>query len=185
MQGTKRAAEPDPSSTSETSSSSSSQSRTAHGHGDGGGGGGGGGGGLYGLSPDPVQMVLDFLEGPADVLRVATLSKDAAADGSVWRELVCTDSMWRARFEREGLAERARLFEVALPAVQRGGAGSGGGGGGGRSSTATKEDELAGVGLAFYKQVFALKVVSEWCGQPYPAGYAPTLSRLTLARTPA
>jgi hypothetical protein len=99
--------------------------------------------------------VFDFLDGPADILRVATLSRSAVAEvGSVWRELVCTDSMWRDRFEREGLAVRARLFEVALPAVQR----VGGGGVGGGSSTVTKEDELAGVGLAFYKQVFALKV---------------------------
>ena len=62
--------------------------------------------------------------------------------------------MWRARFEREGLLEKAGVFEVALPAVE-------GGGGGGSSSTATagsERDELAGVGLAFYAQVFALEV---------------------------
>ena len=160
MQGTKRATEYDPSSTS--ASSSSSGCRAPHGSGSGGGacgargdGGGDGGGGLYELPHDPVRMVFDFLDGPADILRVATLSRSAVAEvGSVWRELVCTDSMWRDRFEREGLAVRARLFEVALPAVQRGG----GGGVGGGSSTVTKEDELAGVGLAFYKQVFALKV---------------------------
>jgi len=78
MQGTKRATEYDPSSTS--ASSSSSRCRALHGSGSGGGacgargdGGGDGGGGLYELPHDPVRMVFDFLDGPADILRVATL----------------------------------------------------------------------------------------------------------------
>ena len=61
--------------------------------------------------------------------------------------------MWRARFERESLPERARLFEVALPALLDGDAN-----GGSSSTTASECEELAGVGLAFYAQVFALEV---------------------------
>eukprot|EP00618_Florenciella_parvula_P003183 CAMPEP_0119533714 /NCGR_PEP_ID=MMETSP1344-20130328/47064_1 /TAXON_ID=236787 /ORGANISM="Florenciella parvula, Strain CCMP2471" /LENGTH=106 /DNA_ID=CAMNT_0007574705 /DNA_START=64 /DNA_END=381 /DNA_ORIENTATION=+ len=103
MQGTKRAAEPDPSS---SSSSSSSEIHTAHGVGGvgggdsggvgggvGGSGGGGGGGGLYGLTT--VQKAFDFVPDPADILRAATACRR-------WRELACADSVWRARFEREG-----------------------------------------------------------------------------------
>ena len=50
---------------------------------------------------------------------------------------------------------------MALPAAVA--AGSGGGGGGSSSSgsdesTAAKKDELAGVGLAFYSQIYVLKV---------------------------
>ena len=155
-QDTKSAAEPD----AFTSSPSSSESHAAHGDGDDGGGGGGGGGGgcgavLYGLTT--VQKAFHFLPDPADVLRAATACRR-------WRELACADSVWRARFEREGLVDTARAFEVALPAAVQGGAGGGVGGGGGgddgssSSAAAESEDELAGVGLAFYAQVFALKV---------------------------
>ena len=53
--------------------------------------------------------VFHFLDEPADVLF-------ASAACRRWRELACADSVWRARFERENLVEKARLFEVALPA---------------------------------------------------------------------
>ena len=66
-------------------------------------------------------------------------------------ELAGADSVWRARFRREKLLEKARLFEVALPAVP-------GGQGGAAAAAAVVRDELAGVGLAFYARVFALKV---------------------------
>ena len=64
--------------------------------------------GLYGLTT--VQKAFDFLPDPADVLR-------AAAACRRWRELACADSVWRARFEREGLVDKACAFEVALPPV--------------------------------------------------------------------
>ena len=117
-----------------------------------GGGGNNGimfGGTLTGLAA--VQGVFHFLPAPADVLRAATACRR-------WRELACADSVWRARFEREGLLEKAGMFEVALPAVE---AGEGGGGSSSSSSSAaaaSERDELAGVGLAFYARVFALEV---------------------------
>ena len=64
--------------------------------------------GLTGLAA--VQGVFHFLDPPADVLRAATACRR-------WRELACADSVWRARFEREGLVDKARAFEVALPPV--------------------------------------------------------------------
>ena len=118
--------------------------------GGGGNNGGGNGGPLTGLAA--VQGVFHFLLAPADVLRAATACRR-------WRELACADSVWRARFEREGLLEKAGVFEVALPAVE---GGEGGGGGAGSSSSsaaaASERDELAGVGLAFYARVFGLEV---------------------------
>jgi hypothetical protein len=54
--------------------------------------------------------------------------------------------------------ERARLFEVALPLPPVQGGASAEGGGGSSTTTASERDELAGVGLAFYAQVFALEV---------------------------
>ena len=71
-------------------------------------------GALTGLAA--VQGVFHFLPAPADVLRAATACRR-------WRELACADSVWRARFEREGLLEKAGVFEVALPAVEGGGGG--------------------------------------------------------------
>ena len=72
--------------------------------------------------------------------------------------------MWRAKFRREKLVEKARLFEVALPPVP------GGQGQGGTASAAAfaasavaaavVKDEAAGVGLAFYARIFALKVLA-------------------------
>ena len=106
--------------------------------------------GLTGLAA--VQGVFHFLPTPDDVLRAATACRR-------WRELACADSVWRARFEREGLVDKARAFEVALPLVPVvQGSGAEGGGSGGSSSAAAKRDKLAGVGLAFYAQVFALEV---------------------------
>ena len=64
--------------------------------------------GLTGITG--VHGAFHFLPNPADVLRAATACRR-------WRELACTDSVWRARFVREGLLEKARAFEVALPAM--------------------------------------------------------------------
>ena len=93
-----------------------------------------------------VQHVFHFLHGPADVLRAATACRR-------WREMASADAVWRAKFKREGMEEKAGVFEVALPAAP-------GGEGGGSSSAgaAEEEDEAAGVGLAFYAAVFVLKV---------------------------
>ena len=97
-----------------------------------------------------VEHVFHFLDAPAEVLSAATA-------GRRWRALACADSVWRARFGREKLLEKARLFEVALPTVP------GGGQGGAAAAVAVPvEDELAGVGLAFYARVFALKVARQW-----------------------
>ena len=128
-------------------------------------------GSLTGLAA--VQGAFHFLPAPADVLR-------AAAACRRWRELACADSVWRARFEREGLVDKARLFEVALPLVPpvQGGGAEGGGGGNG-TTTASERDELAGVGLAFYAQVFALKV--RGTTRPARPGAPPVPTRLTTA----
>ena len=75
-----------------------------------------------------------FLDGPAEVLRASTANHR-------WHELATADSVWRVKARREGILEKAGVFEVALPRV-----------------AAEEEDEAAGVGLAFYVQVFALKV---------------------------
>ena len=99
------------------------------------------GGTLTGMAA--VEQVFHFLDGPADVLSSATACRR-------WRELACADSVWRAKFRREKLLEKARLFEVALPAAPRGQ--------GGAAAAAVVKDEAAGVGLAFYARVFALKV---------------------------
>ena len=139
------------------------------GAGAGGGGGSGGvnGGALTGLAA--VQGVFHFLLAPADVLRAATACRR-------WRELACADSVWRARFEREGLLEKAGVFEVALPAVA---GGDGGGGGSSSAAAASERDELAGVGLGFYARVFALEVRGYYAG--CAAGRA-SYTRLTTAR---
>ena len=97
---------------------------------------------------ETIQGAFHFLPAPADVLSALTV-------GYRWRELARTDSVWRARFEREGMVEKARVFEVPLPAAE-------GGGSNGRSIAAAAAEDvevvLAGVGLPFYAQVFALKV---------------------------
>ena len=116
----------------------------------------GNGGTLTGMAA--VEQVFHFLDGPADVLRSATACRR-------WRALACADSVWRAKFRREKLLEKARLFEVALPAVPvrggQGGQGQGGGEAGAASAAAALvKDEAAGVGLAFYARIFALKVLA-------------------------
>ena len=92
-----------------------------------------------------VQHAFHFLDGPADVLRASTASRR-------WRELACDEAVWRPKAVREGMVEKAGVFEVALPSVA----------GASSSSSAAaedeEEDEAAGVGLAFFAQVFVLKV---------------------------
>ena len=121
-----------------------------------------------------VERVFHFLDGPAEVLHAATACRR-------WHELATADSVWRVKARREGVVEKAGVFEVALPAAAGGEGGGGGGGsgdgggssGGGASSSASssvaaddeeEDKELAGVGLAFYAQVFVLKVGLAWCG---------------------
>ena len=108
-----------------------------------GSGGGESGGTLTGMAA--VEQVFHFLDGPADVLSSATACRR-------WRALACADSVWRAKFRREKLLEKARLFEVALPAAPRGQ------GGAPAAAEVVVKDEAAGVGLAFYARIFALKV---------------------------
>ena len=118
-----------------------------------------------------VQDAFRFLGGPADVLRASTANRR-------WHELATADAVWREKCWREGMVERASVFEVAVPEALGGGGGGGnggggGGGGGGDSTSATttrtsttschaaaaEEDEATGaVGLAFYAQLFVLKV---------------------------
>ena len=111
-----------------------------------GGGGSSSGGTLTGMAA--VEQVFHFLDGPADVLSAATACRQ-------WRALACAASVWRAKFRREKLVEKARLFEVALPAVP---SAQGGAAAAAAASAAVVKDEAAGVGLAFYARIFALKV---------------------------
>ena len=142
-------------------------------------GGGGGGGGTPGmghgapLGPDggtltgaaAVEKVFHFLGSPAEVLDASTACRR-------WRTLACADSVWRARFEREKLLEKARAFEVALPPVP---------GGQGRTAAAAAQDDLGGVGLAFYARVFTLKVVRGNVRVAYYATRAPRHACLSPA----
>ena len=128
-------------------------------------GGGHGLGSLTGM--DIVHHAFHFLHGPADVLRAATACHR-------WRELACADAVWREKAVREGMVEKAGVFEVALPAAATRGSGGGGGGinsdgvtsgtssSSGATDTKKNEEEnkenLAGVALAFYAQIYALKV---------------------------
>ena len=108
-----------------------------------------------------VQHAFHFLDGPADVLRASTASRR-------WRELATADVVWRPKAVREGMVEKAGVFEVALPAAAAAAAAAGSGSGGGASSSSSSsaataqaeevKDELAGVGLAFYSQIYVLKV---------------------------
>ena len=113
--------------------------------GDTGTGGGHGLGSLTGIGA--VQHAFHFLDGPADVLRASTASRR-------WRELACADAVWRPKAVREGMVEKAGVFEVALPVVA----------GGGAAEEQEEDKELAGVGLAFYAQIFVLKVGVAWRG---------------------
>ena len=94
-----------------------------------------------------VELAFHFLDGPAEVLRAATACRR-------WHELATADSVWRVKARREGMVEKAGVFEVALPAVADGAAAAG----------EEEDKELAGVGLAFYAQVFVLKVGLAWRG---------------------
>ena len=94
-----------------------------------------------------VQHAFHFLDGPADVLRASTASRR-------WRELATADVVWRPKAVREGMVEKAGVFEVALPAAADGAA----------AADEEEDKELAGVGLAFYSQVFVLKVGLAWRG---------------------
>ena len=124
-------------------------------------GGTGGGHGLGSLTGMPiVQHVFHFLDGPADVLRASTASR-------CWREMACADAVWRVKAVREGMVEKAGVFEMPLPgsASGRGGVDDGDARISRCTSTTTstvhdeeEKDELAGVGLAFYKQIYVLKV---------------------------
>ena len=99
--------------------------------------------GLTGMAA--VQDAFHFLHGPADVLAASTACRR-------WRAMACADAVWRAKLEREGMEEKAGVFEVALPAVADGAA----------AADEEEDEELAGVGLAFYAQVFVLKVGLAW-----------------------
>ena len=74
-----------------------------------------------------VQQAFIFLDGPADVLRAATACHR-------WRELAMADSVWRAKFEHEGMVDKADTFENQMPlpavAAAEGGGNSEGDGGG-------------------------------------------------------
>ena len=94
-----------------------------------------------------VERAFHFLDGPADVLRAATVSRR-------WHELATADSVWRVKARREGMVEKAGVFEVALPVVEDGAA----------DADDEEDKELAGVGLAFYEQIFVLKVGLSWRG---------------------
>ena len=82
--------------------------RRGSGGGNGGSGGGHGLGSLTGIGA--VQHAFHFLDGPADVLRASTASRR-------WRKLACDDAVWRSKAVREGMVEKAGVFEVALPAA--------------------------------------------------------------------
>ena len=71
-----------------------------------------------------VERVFHFLDGPADVLHAATACRR-------WHELATADSVWRVKARREGMVEKAGVFEVALPSV------AGGEGGGGKQCDPT------------------------------------------------
>ena len=99
-----------------------------------------------------VQHAFHFLDGPADVLRASTASRR-------WRELATGDVVWRPKAVREGMVEKAGVFEVALPAAATAAEAAGGGGSSSSSdASGAKKDELAGVGLSFYSQIYVLKV---------------------------
>ena len=88
-----------------------------------------------------VELAFHFLDGPADVLHAATASRR-------WHELATADSVWRVKARREGMVEKAGVFEVALTVVADGAA----------AADDEEDKELAGVGLAFYAQIYVLQV---------------------------
>ena len=114
----------------------------------------GGGSTLTGIAA--VQGAFHFLLGPAEVLNAAITCRR-------WGELACADSVWRSKIEREGLLEKARVFEVALPVHD--------------------EHVAAGAGLAFYAQVFALQVMVLHSSFYVDVRSCRTCFRLTTARS--
>ena len=98
-----------------------------------------------------IQPAFLFLDGPANVLRAATTC-------SRWRELATADSVWRAKAVREGIVEKAGVFEVPLPAAAAAAAAGDSGGGASSGDGPASTDKLAGVGLAFYAQIYVLQV---------------------------
>ena len=75
------------------------------------------------------------------------------------------------------MVEKAGVFEMALPAVAAAAAESSSS----SSSTAAKKDELAGVGLAFYAQIYVLKVPIAHGLRLRPIAPTTTTARLALA----
>ena len=72
------------------------------------------------VSPPPsltgmavVELAFHFLDGPADVLGASTACRR-------WHELATADAVWRVKARREGMVEKAGVFEVALPAAAGG-----------------------------------------------------------------
>ena len=90
-----------------------------------------------------MQKAFHFLDGPADVLLAATVCRR-------WRELACAGSVWQAKAEREGILDKAAVFEVEVLAMLDGGGGCG--------AAASGHEEGSGVWLTFYARVFALEV---------------------------
>ena len=86
-----------------------------------------------------VKTTFHIPDGLDDALRASTACRR-------WHELATADSVWRVKARREGMVEKAGVFEVALPSSSSSGAAE------------EEEDEAAGVGLAFYAAVFVLKV---------------------------
>ena len=71
-------------------------------------GGNSGTGSLTGM--DVIMQVFHFLNGPADVLRAATVCHR-------WRELAMAEAVWKTKAVREGIVEKAGMFEMPLPAA--------------------------------------------------------------------
>ena len=114
--------------------------RRRNGGGNGNAGDTGGGHGLGSLTGiGAVQHAFHFLDGPADVLRASTASRR-------WRELATGDAVWRRKAVREGMVEKAGVFEVALPAAAAGGAG-------GASSSAPSAAEAPAASLSMLPAV--------------------------------
>ena len=128
-----------------------------------------------------VRNVFHFLHGPADVLRASTVSRR-------WRELACSDAVWRPKAVREGMVEKAGVFEVALPAAAAAAAATAAAA---AIAKVVEEDKLAGVGLAFYSQIYALKVMTadglplRSCTSALATTTARPRSLTTAARSPS
>jgi len=72
-----------------------------------------------------LHNVFPFLDGPAEVLSASAVCR-------CWYKLATNNVLWKIKFEREGMAEKARAFEIVKPPTTG--------------------------GLSFYSQVFTLKV---------------------------